>query len=67
MKIQEWDIMNALLQEPFVNQRLLAEQSGHSVGVVNRLIRTLADEGYLDENMELTKKILTTMLTISVN
>jgi len=36
MKIQEWDIMNALLQEPFVNQRLLAEQSGHSVGVVNR-------------------------------
>lgn len=56
MKIQEWDIMNALLQEPFVNQRLLAEQSGHSVGVVNRLIRTLADEGYLDENMELTKK-----------
>lgn len=54
MKIQEWNIMNALLQEPFVNQRLLAEQSGHSVGVVNRSLRTLTDEGYLDENMELT-------------
>lgn len=54
MKIQEWDIMNTLLQEPFINQRLLAEQSGHSVGVVNRSIRILAEEGYLDENMELT-------------
>lgn len=54
MKIQEWDIVNTLLQEPFVNQRLLAEQSGHSVGVVNRSLRTLTDEGYLDENMELT-------------
>ena len=54
MKIQEWNIMNALLQEPFVNQRLLAEQSGHSVGVVNRSLHTLTEEGYLDENMELT-------------
>ena len=54
MKIQEWNIMNTLLQEPFVNQRLLAEQSGHSVGVVNRSLHTLTEEGYLDENMELT-------------
>lgn len=54
MKIQEWNIMNALLQEPFVNQRLLAEQSGHSVGVVNRSLHTLTEEGYLDENMGLT-------------
>lgn len=56
MKIQEWDIMNVLLQESFVNQRLLAEQSGHSVGVVNRSLHTLTNEGYLDENTELTMK-----------
>lgn len=54
MKIQEWDIMNALLQEPFINQRLLAEQSGHSIGIVNRSLRSLTEAGYLDENMGLT-------------
>lgn len=54
MNIQEMDIMKTLLSEPFLNQRILAEQSGHSVGVVNRSLRTLVQEGYLDEQMHLT-------------
>lgn len=36
MNKQESDILNALLLEPFINQRVLAEVSGHSLGVVNR-------------------------------
>ena len=33
MNKQESDILNALLLEPFINQRILAEVSGHSLGV----------------------------------
>ena len=32
MNKQESDILNALLLEPFINQRVLAEVSGHSLG-----------------------------------
>ncbi len=56
MNIQERDIMKILLGEPFVNQRMLAEQSGHSLGVVNRSLKKMAQEGYLDEAMGPTDK-----------
>ena len=56
MNIQELDLINALAQEPFVNQRALSESSGHSLGVVNRSLRTLAAEGYLDDAYALTEK-----------
>ena len=49
MTKQEWDILNILLQESFVNQRVLAETSGHSLGIVNRSLKELMQEGYLDE------------------
>ena len=32
MNKQESDILNTLLLEPFINQRILAEVSGHSLG-----------------------------------
>ena len=54
MNIQESDILKTLLYEPFVNQRMLAEKSGHSLGVVNKSLKHLIKEGYLDENMHLT-------------
>ena len=37
--LQECDIMNTLASEPFINQRILAELSGHSLGVVNHSIK----------------------------
>ena len=43
MNKQESDILNALLLEPYVNQRLLVELSGHSLGIVNRAIKSLID------------------------
>lgn len=48
--------MNALCAEPFTNQRTLAEASGHSLGVVNRSVKNLQKEGYLDEDVRLTEK-----------
>ena len=41
MNKQESDILNALLQEPFINQRILSEVSGHSLGIVNRSLKEL--------------------------
>lgn len=56
MNKQESDILNALLLEPYINQRILAEVSGHSLGVVNRSIKNLIKEGYLDEQIRPTEK-----------
>ena len=56
MNKQELDILNSLYLEPFINQRILAEMSGHSLGVVNRSIKELMKTGYLDEHVQLTMK-----------
>ena len=53
---QEADILTSLFYEPFINQRILSEMSGHSLGVVNRSIKHLIDTGYLDENCQLTTR-----------
>ena len=49
MNIQEYDLMNILLQTPYTNQRTLSEQSGYSLGKVNSSLRQLIEKGYLDE------------------
>lgn len=56
MNKQELDILRTIFLEPFVNQRILSETSGHSLGVVNRSLKTLIAEGYLDETIQPTKK-----------
>ena len=56
MNKQECDILTSLLSEPFINQRILSEVCGHSLGVVNRSIRELIKSGYLDEAVRLTAK-----------
>lgn len=56
MNKQKSDILNALLQEPFINQRVLAEVSGHSLGVVNRYLKELIKDGYIDADIRLTSK-----------
>lgn len=61
---QELDILYSLYQEPFINQRILAETSGHSLGIVNRSIKILMGQGYIDEHVQLTpfaRKIFKTM------
>mgnify|MGYP001025798206 CR=1 FL=1 len=56
MNKQESDVLNVLLLEPFINQRILAEVSGHSLGVVNRSIKELIKADYLDESIRPTAK-----------
>ena len=58
MNYQESDILKAIYLEPYVNQRLLAETCGHSLGVVNRSLKNLLKEGYLDEQVELTERAI---------
>ena len=58
MNKQESDILNTLLQEPFINQRILSEASGHSLGVVNRSIKNLIKEGLLDDHIRPTSLAL---------
>lgn len=55
MNKQEMDILSSLLVEPFINQRVLSEITGHSLGVVNKSIKNLILKGYLDEGIRLTK------------
>ena len=59
MNKQESDILNALLIEPFINQRILAEVSGHSLGVVNRSLKELIKADYLDDSIRPTVKAIT--------
>lgn len=58
MNKQESDILNALLLEPFINQRILAEVSGHSLGVVNRSLKELINLGYIDDSIRPTAKAI---------
>ena len=58
MNTQEQDILNLVLSNTYTNQRTLAEDSGHSLGIVNRSIKTLIAEGYLDESIQPTQKAI---------
>ena len=56
MNTYDAEIMNILYREPFVNQRVLAESAGCSVGAVNKSLKQLTRDGYLDGSMQLTAK-----------
>lgn len=58
MNKQESDILRTLFLKPFINQRILSETSGHSLGVVNRSLKTLIAEGYLTDEIQPTAKAI---------
>lgn len=58
MNRQELDILKKLYSEPFINQRILAETTSYSLGIVNRSIKNLIKAGLLNENISLTSKAL---------
>ena len=53
---QEADVLKQIMSGPYVNQRTLAEASGHSLGVVNKSLKALIEEGYLTEEIRPTEK-----------
>lgn len=56
MNTQESDILNIIMLKPYINQRIIAEESGHSLGIVNRSLKNLLKEGYIDESNMPTMK-----------
>lgn len=56
MNRQECDILNALYEETHANQRMLAELTGYSLGTVNKAIKKLTEEGYLEEGLKVSHK-----------
>lgn len=56
MNKQEEDVLLSLYDEPFINQRILSEITGHSLGIVNKSIKSLIKSGYLDDDVRLTIK-----------
>lgn len=52
----ELDILSNIQKEPFINQRILSENTGYSLGAVNQAIKILIKAGYLNENIYLTEK-----------
>jgi len=56
MNIQERDILLALRETPYTNQRLLAQAIGRSLGMVNRCLKRLTESGYLDGHFQLTER-----------
>ena len=59
MNVQELDILNAIRKNPKVNQREIANQSGYSLGFVNRVVKELQEEKWLSSTGELSKKAKT--------
>ena len=56
MNIIESDILNELLLEPYINQRVLSATTGYSIGIVNQSLKNLEIENYLDQYMQPTMK-----------
>lgn len=56
MNKQEADILRTIFREPFINQRILSEVSGHSLGVVNRSLKALIKDGYLNDAIKPTER-----------
>ena len=55
MNVQELDILNAIRMNPMMNQREIANQSGYSLGLVNRLVKELQDNKWITANGELSE------------
>lgn len=55
MNTQAMDILLNLIEKPYENQRAVAEQTGYSLGLVNKSIKELEKLGYLNEQTQITR------------
>lgn len=55
MNKMESDVMLVLSEKKYNSQRFLAEETGYSLGLVNRCIKNLIKTGYLDKEMQFTE------------
>ena len=66
MNLQELDVLQTLLTEKADNQRQIAELSRYSIGVVNRALGVLKNEGMIDDAYQPTKKARTSKNILSL-
>ena len=59
MNNRELDVLNTLRKNPYTNQRILAEQCGCSLGMVNRSLKALQDAGNWTKLMVLQEEMKT--------
>lgn len=50
MNTQTLEILNNLKAKPFINQRVLAENCGISLGSAHKSLKILSENGYIDKN-----------------
>lgn len=56
MNIQEYDILKELVDTTYTSQRELAEKTHYSLGKVNQALKELRNQGYLNEDNEVSEK-----------
>lgn len=56
MNTYEKDILIKLNEDKYINQRILAQKTGYSLGTVNQTLKLLTKTGYIDELAMLTSK-----------
>lgn len=50
------DILIFLYKNKFLSQRDISKRTGYSLGMVNKILKILIEESYLDENYNITEK-----------
>ncbi len=48
------DILKILAENPYTSQRELSEISGHSLGIINRSLKKLIKDNYINDDYQLT-------------
>ncbi|MFQ9516399.1 MAG: NTP transferase domain-containing protein [Eubacterium sp.] len=56
MNMQNLDILLELQKNKYISQRALADASGYSLGKVNKSLKVLLEQGYINEDMQITLK-----------
>lgn len=56
MNRKEMDVLSVIWKESYKNQQILSEACGYSINIINRSIKYLMEDGYLDEELKPTLK-----------
>ncbi len=59
MNKQDYDILQVIVENEGTSQRMIAHNSGLSLGRINRAVRSLRENGYIDDQMQITEKTKT--------
>lgn len=56
MNLYESEILKFLYKEQYINQRVISEKTGYSLGAINKSVKSLVDSGFLSEDLKITRK-----------